>query len=164
MSIYKNIFHYYRGQTRKGSEETKLLQVENNTTKAFLNVLQNSSSNLTAKFIDWLGLNGNVRDTYEYMYQVSNELHRYTQQAVVIGIAETNKLINSQQEKKYYIPDGAILTETVSILIETKIGIGSYLEINQLEGHKQRFAINQKVNENIILTWKEIRNFFREQI
>jgi hypothetical protein len=164
MSIYKNIFHYYRGQTRKGSEETKQLQIENNTTKALLNVLQNSSPKLTANFITWIGLNGNEKDAFEYMYQVSNELHRKTPQAVVIGIAETKKIINNQQDKKYYIPDGAILSDSVSILIETKIGLGSYLESDQLEGHKQRFAINQKVNENIILTWEEIRAFFKEQL
>lgn len=121
MSIYKNIFHYYRGQTSKGSEDTKQLQIENNTTKAFINVLQNSSQILTMKLTIWLGLNGNEKDTFEYMYQVSNELHRKTPQAVVIGIAETKNMINNLQMKKYYIPDGAILSENVSILIETKI-------------------------------------------
>ncbi|MED3575848.1 hypothetical protein [Cytobacillus praedii] len=163
MSIYKNIFHYYRGQTRKGSEETKQLQIENNATKAFVNVLQHSSSLLTRNFIQWLGLKENSIDSYEYMYQVSNELHRMTPQAVVIGIAETEKIINNLQDKKYYIPDGAILSNSVSILIETKIGLNSYLEINQLEGHKNRFAVNQKVEENLIITWDKVRNFFLEQ-
>ncbi|MEK4198443.1 hypothetical protein [Cytobacillus sp. FSL K6-0265] len=163
MSIYKNIFHYYRGQTRKGSEETKQLQIENNATKAFINVLQHSSSILTRNFIHWLGLKESSKSTFEYMYQVSNELHCKTPQAVVIGIAETEKVINNFRNKKYYIPDGAILSNSVSILIETKIGLNSYLEINQLEGHKNRFAVNQKVEENIILKWDEIRKFFLEQ-
>jgi hypothetical protein len=164
MSIYKNIFHYYRGQTRKGSEETKQLQIENNTTKAFINVLQHSSPMLTMRFLEWLGLYAKETDKFEYMYQVSNELHRKTPQAVVVGISETDKIINNLQDKKYYIPDGAILSNSVSILIETKIGLNAYLDINQLEGHKKRFAINQKVDENIILTWNEIRNFFQEQL
>ncbi|GAA1368386.1 hypothetical protein [Peribacillus frigoritolerans] len=163
MSIYKNIFHYYRGPSIKGAEETKHLQIENNTTKAFVNILQNSSPTLTMKLTKWLGLNGNENDTFEYMYQVSNELHRKTPQAVVIGIAETKNMINNLQMKKYYTPDGAILSDNVSILIETKIGLNSYLEINQLEGHKKRFAINQKVEKNIILTWSDIRNFLQEQ-
>lgn len=163
MSIYKNIFHYYRGQTRKGTEETKQLQIENNATKAFINVFQHSSPILTRNFIQWLGLKENSIDSFEYMYQVSNELHHKTPQAVVIGIAQTDKIINNLQDKKYYIPDGAILSNSVSILIETKIGSNSYLEINQLEGHKERFAVNQEVEENIILTWGEIRNFFLEQ-
>jgi hypothetical protein len=114
MSIYKNIFHYYRGQTRKGSEETKQLQIENNTTKAFINVLQHSSPMLTMRFLEWLGLYAKETDKFEYMYQVSNELHRKTPQAVVVGISETDKIINNLQDKKYYIPDGAILSNSTS--------------------------------------------------
>lgn len=135
MSIYKNIFHYYRGQTRKGAEVTKQLQIENNATKAFINVLQHSSPILTRNFIQWLGLKENSVDSFEYMYQVSNEHQRKSPQAVVIGIAETEKVINNFQDEKYYIPDEAILSNLVSILIETKIGLNSYLEINQIEGH-----------------------------
>ncbi|WP_162800263.1 hypothetical protein [Oceanobacillus zhaokaii] len=97
------------------------------------------------------------------MYQVSNKLNKRTAQAVVIGIAETDKVLNNYQEKKYYIPDGAILSDLVSILIESKIGLNSYLDINQIEGHKNRFAIDQVVEKNIILTWSEIRDFFLEQ-
>ena len=163
MSIYKNIFHYYRGQTRKGSEETKQLQIENNTTKAFINVLQHSSPLLTKNFIQSLGFMEQGMDNFEYMYQVSNELHRKTSKAVVIGIAETDKIINNFQEKKYYIPDGAILSNSISILIESKIGLNSYLDSNQIEGHKSRFAVNQQVGENIILTWEKVRSFFKEQ-
>ncbi|MFD1448017.1 hypothetical protein [Oceanobacillus profundus] len=163
MSIYKNVFQYYRGQTRRASSETKQLQIENNTTKAFINVLHHSSPNLTKNFIQWIGLKEDDIESFEYMYQVSNELHRNTPQAVVIGIAETDKIISNLQEKQYYIPDGAILSDLVSILIETKIGLNSYLEINQLEGHKNRFALNQIVEENIILTWVKIRKFFLEQ-
>lgn len=163
MSIYKNIFHYYRGQTRNGSEETKQLQIENNTTKAFINVLQHSTPILTMRFIELLGLNRSNKNTFEYMYQVSNELHQLTPQAIVIGIAETHMLVNNLENKKYYIPDAAILSESVSILIETKIGLKSYLEVNQLEGHKMRFAINQKTEGNVILTWEDIRDFFQLQ-
>lgn len=164
MSIYKNIFHYYRGQTRKGSEETKQLQIENNVTKALINVLEHSSPLLTMRFVNWLGLNSSDNDDFEYMYQVSNELHRKSPQAIVIGIADTKELKYSSQNKKYNIPDGAILSKSVSILIETKIGLSSYLEINQLEGHKNRFAIGQEVQDNIILTWDEIRAFFKKQL
>ncbi|WP_430789154.1 hypothetical protein VBD025_02915 [Virgibacillus flavescens] len=164
MSIYNNIFHYYRGQTRNGSEERKLLQIENNTTKAFINVLQHSSPLLTKNFIEWLGFKGNGENSFEYMYQVTNELHRKTPQAIVIGIAETDNIINNLQDKKYSIPDGAILSDSVSILLETKIGLKSYIEINQIEGHKKRFAVDQNVEENIVVTWNKIRVFYLEQL
>lgn len=164
MSIYKNIFHYYRGQTRNGSEEIKQLQIENNTTKAFINVLQHSSPMLTMRFLEWLGLYTKETDKFEYMYQVSNELHRKTPQAVVVGIADTKEVKHTSQNKKYNISDGAILSNSVSILIETKIGLNSYLNIDQLEGHKSRFAIGQEVQENIIITWDEVRAFFKKQL
>jgi hypothetical protein len=164
MSIYNNIFHYYRGQTRNGSEEIKQLQIENNTTKAFINVLQHSSPMLTMRFLDWLGLYTKETDKFEYMYQVSNELHRKTPQAIVVGIADTKEVKHTSQNKKYNIPDGAILSNSVSILIETKIGLNSYLNIDQLEGHKKRFAIGQEVRENIIITWDEVRAFFKKQL
>lgn len=158
MSIYKNIFHYYRGQTRKGSEETKQLQTENNVTKAFINVLQYSSPILIRNFIQWLGLKENSIDSFEYMYQVSYQLHRKTPQAVVIGIAETDKIINNIRNKKYYIPDGAILSNSVSILIETKIGLNSYLEINQLEEFCVINCIGgPKTNEYFFLQFEKVK-------
>jgi hypothetical protein len=97
------------------------------------------------------------------MYQVSNKLNHITPKAVVIGIAETDKLDNNLETKKYYIPDGAIISNSISILIETKIGSNSYLKVNQLEGHKSRFADNQEVVNTIIFTWDNLREFFRKQ-
>lgn len=162
MSIYKNIFHYYRGQSKKGSEETKLLQIENNATKAFLNVLQHSSPLLTMRFTNSLGLQ-NEDEEFEYMYQVTSELNRRTNLACVLGIADTKDLRHGES-KTYNIPDGAILSESVSVLIETKIGLHSYLQPEQLEGHKKRFAIGQSVQDNpVLITWNEIRSFFRDQ-
>lgn len=97
------------------------------------------------------------------MYQVSNKLYNNTPKAVVIGIAETDKIVNISEVKKYYIPDGAIISNSISVLIETKIGSNSFLKSNQLEGHKSRFADNQEVEKTIILTWDKLRKFFLEQ-
>lgn len=164
MSNYKNIFHYYRGQTKNATKETKQLQIENNVTKAFLNVLQHSSSQLTHNFINWIGYNSDVQGKVEYMYQVNSDIHYASSKAAIIGIADTKKITNGKVTK-YNIPDGAILTNSVSFLIETKIGIGSYLVKEQLEGHKNRFVDNQEVRSTpIIVTWQEIRDFFKEQI
>lgn len=57
----------------------------------------------------------------------------------VIGMAESYEVRNSK-DKTYTIPDGAILSEDVPVLIETKIGYNSYLTHQQLEGHKSCFA------------------------
>ncbi|MBY6054775.1 hypothetical protein KUV27_24365 [Cytobacillus firmus] len=162
MSIYQNIFHYYRGQTRSAAEETQILQVENNVTKAFLNVLQHSSPELTIAFVNILGINSKEKG-FEYRYQVNSPLPKITPIAAIIGIAESNE-IKTGVSKQYGIPDGAIISNEVSLLIENKIGFNSYLEQEQLNRHKINFANGQIVKEKpIILTWKEVRNFLNNQ-
>jgi hypothetical protein len=163
MSIHSNIFHYYRGQTRKSTDETKQLQIENNVTKAFLNVLQHSSPILTKNFFEWLGFKYEKVENLEYLYQVPNILHMKSDFAFILGIADTNVTRNSEI-KQYNIPDGAILSSEISILIETKIGLNSYLNIEQLEGHKSQFQSHQNIKEDpILIVWKEIREFFKTQ-
>ncbi|GAA0501720.1 hypothetical protein GCM10008986_31520 [Salinibacillus aidingensis] len=161
MSIYQNIFHYYRGQTKNSSKKTQILQIENNVTKAFLNVLQHSSNELTTSFINMLDIDTNSINNYEYRYQVSSPLSKITTIGVVVGIAE-NKEIRKGVPKEYGIPDGAIISNNVSILIENKIGYNSFLDQKQLERHKGTFAKGQKIMEEpLILSWQEVRCFFR---
>uniref|UniRef100_UPI003896B4C4 hypothetical protein n=1 Tax=Pseudomonas aeruginosa TaxID=287 RepID=UPI003896B4C4 len=139
MSRYNNIFQYYRGQSRGSTLETKQLQIENNLTKAFLNVLQHSSPEMTSKFLKFAGLSPIVTQSFEYRYQVANALSHVSSIGAVIGIAESDEVRNSK-EKTFTIPDGAVLSEDVSVLIESKIGYNSYLTHQQLEGHKSSFA------------------------
>ncbi|QUG40603.1 hypothetical protein KD050_15035 [Psychrobacillus sp. INOP01] len=163
MSIYENIFHYYRGQTKNSSEETNILQVENNVTKAFINVLQHSSPELTLAFIKLFDLNAVSMEKFEYRYQVSSPLSKLTPIAAIVGIAESRKTIDGKT-KQYGIPDGAIISNDISLLIENKIGYNTYLELEQLERHKSNFANGQMIiDKPFILTWKEIRSFFMEQ-
>ncbi|EJQ82504.1 hypothetical protein [Bacillus toyonensis] len=165
MSIYQNIFHYYRGQTKSSTEETHILQVENNVTKAFLNVLQHSSPELTIAFMEMLDINSasSKEKKFEYRYQVNSPLSKITSFAAVIGIAE-RKEIKVGAPKQYGIPDGAIISNEVSLLIENKIGYNSYLEQEQLSRHKINFANGQIVKDKpIIVTWKDVRNFLHEQ-
>lgn len=51
-SKYDNIFHNFRGGSR---EQNKDLQIENNLTKALINVLQHSGFALTKNLISFLG-------------------------------------------------------------------------------------------------------------
>jgi hypothetical protein len=165
MSIYRNIFHYYRGQTKSSSKETKQLQIENNVTKAFINVLQHSTSELTSNFLDMLGIQETTKPPiYDYRYQVPNQLEKPTKYGMVIGIAE-NEDIRKGTKKNYSIPDAAILSDDVALLIENKIGYNSYLEHYQLEGHKEVLALNASVADKpIILTWNRVRSFFKNQL
>ncbi|MDT0163523.1 hypothetical protein [Bacillus sp. AG4(2022)] len=161
MSIYNNIFHYYRGQTRNKDEETNQLQIENNVTKAFLNVLQHASPVLASEFIRFIGIEIKEIDNFEFRQQLTSQLNTITPIAVVVGIAE-NKEIKNGTYKDSNIPDGAILSDEISLLLENKIGYNSYLNKEQLEGHRRLFANGQNIlDEPIIMTWIEIRQFFR---
>ncbi len=55
---YKNIFNYYRGPspTRKMSEEYYDKQIEDNTTKAFINTLEYLAQPAKLKFLESLGI------------------------------------------------------------------------------------------------------------
>lgn len=163
MSIYENIFHYYRGQTKNSSEQTSILQVENNVTKAFINVLQHSSPELTLAFIKLFDINAVSMENFEYHYQVSSSFSKRTPIAAIVGIAESKKII-AGTPRQYGIPDGAIISNDISLLIENKIGFNTYLELEQLERHKSNFANGQMIiDKPFILTWKEIRSFFMVQ-
>jgi hypothetical protein len=160
MSIYQNIFHYYRGQTKNKDEGSSILQIENNVTKALLNLLQHSSRRLTENFLEFVGIPFCKDNTYEYRYQVNGSLDKITKVAMVLGISESNE-IKRGEIKTYNIPDGAIVSEDVSLLIENKIGYNSYLMKEQLEGHKRNFAPGQVVvEEPLIIVWSDIRKFF----
>jgi hypothetical protein len=160
MSIYQNIFHYYRGQTKNKDEGASILQIENNVTKALLNLLQHSSRRLTENLLEYLGIPFCKGNTYEYRYQVNGLLDKITKVAIVLGISESNE-IKRGKIKTYNIPDGAIVSDEVSLLIENKIGYNSYLMKEQLEGHKRNFAPGQVVvDEPIIIMWSDIRKFF----
>jgi hypothetical protein len=160
MSIYQNIFHYYRGQTKNKDEGASILQIENNVTKALLNLLQHSSRRLTENLLEYLGIPFCKGKAYEYRYQVNGLLDKITKVAIVLGISESNE-IKRGKIKTYNIPDGAIVSEEVSLLIENKIGYNSHLMKEQLEGHKRNFAPGQVVvEEPLIIMWSDIRKFF----
>jgi hypothetical protein len=102
--------------------------------------------------------------SYDYRYQVPNQLEKPTEYGGIIGIAEGNE-IRKGTEKSYSIPDAAILSNKYSFLIENKIGYNSYLEYYQLEGHKKVFAPKTCIaDQPIILTWSKVRDFFRNQL
>lgn len=54
VDFHHNVFYYYRGPKTEG--RTREQQLENNTTKALINVLENASGQVTGPFLEWLGI------------------------------------------------------------------------------------------------------------
>ncbi|MBM3712287.1 MAG: hypothetical protein FJW56_02435 [Actinobacteria bacterium] len=72
---HKNIFYYYRGPSnRNSSNEDEIIydkQIEDNTTKAFINCLECSSENLLNYFLDYFKIEIKNTTTPQFLLQVS---------------------------------------------------------------------------------------------
>ncbi|WP_180236054.1 hypothetical protein [Bacillus wiedmannii] len=163
--VYNNIFHYYKGNSKQNDHD---LQFENNVTKALINALQHSSSTVTTGFIKLVNplYEINPINPYTYSLQIGSKLNKTSEIAVVLGIAEDNFLSPEKQPKrKTSIPDAAIISDDIAILIETKIGYDSKLSENQLMHHNDKFKSEQlNLQPPIILTWNKIRKYFNDVI
>lgn len=164
ISEYDNIFHYFKGQTSQLSSD---FQNENNTTKALINVLQHGSKHLTIDFVRLIDKTINLRknNDFTYMIQVTEKLNELAKQGLVLGIAEDiEKRISSKVLRSKSVPDAAIVSDDIVILIETKVGENSNLDTSQLEKHKEKFHKEQECRDNFeYLSWHEIRILFKEK-
>ncbi|EOP60135.1 hypothetical protein IKQ_06025 [Bacillus cereus VDM053] len=159
---YDNIFHYFKGST---PDRDHGLQFENNTTKALVNVLQHSPSFLTTGLLQLANENfhQDVHKPYTYALQVGTKLDAPSKEAWVLGIAEERIVSQYGSNKRTYsIPDAVIVSSDVAVLIETKIGADSKLQLEQLQYHEQKFNSEQKhIKPASLLTWKRIRTYFK---
>lgn len=111
---HKNIFYYYRGPSKRQDEDIVYdTQIEDNTTKAFINCLDNSSNNLLIYFIDYFSLDFKYKSKPQYLLQVSKSKSR---------------------------PDAQIKSATHSIYIESKVSAG--INIKQLINHQKELKDN----------------------
>ena len=111
---HKNIFYYYRGPSRRQEEDIVYdTQIEDNTTKAFINCLDNSSNDLLRYFIDYFALDFKYKSKPQFLLQVSKSKSR---------------------------PDAQIKSATHSLYIESKIAAS--IDIRQLLNHKDELGAN----------------------
>ncbi|HUU56542.1 MAG TPA: hypothetical protein VMW93_04300 [bacterium] len=102
---YRNIFYYYRGPGYKKKSQFDT-QIEDNTTKALVNVLENCRPGLLKRFLAIAGIDIRIQKAAEYDLQVEGLLSR---------------------------PDAEIQIGDERVFIESKIG--SALEEKQIERH-----------------------------
>ncbi|MFZ3590356.1 hypothetical protein ACOI1C_14150 [Bacillus sp. DJP31] len=161
---YDNIFHYYKGQSR---DDSNTLQTENNTTKALINVLQHGPKELTDGFLRLISnrIQLNNQNDFTHMIQITEKLLELGTDGFVLGIAEEiHETHATDYTNKNSIPDAAIISEDIVVLIETKIGSNTKLNTGQMEKHKDKFHKDQVYKDSLeYLSWKKIRDYFKEQ-
>lgn len=148
---YRNIFYYYRGPGYKKKSQFDT-QIEDNTTKALVNVLENCRPGLLKRFLAIAGIDIRIQKAAEYDLQVEGLLSR---------------------------PDAEIQIGNERVFIESKIG--SALEEKQIERHlasitkgflvcitprdEDRDVIKRFNKKNLkFITWRELYPIFKEYL
>jgi len=104
---HKNIFYYYRGPSKHQEEDIIYdKQIEDNTTKAFINCLENSSNNLLMHLIDYFNLKFSSNSKPQYLLQISMSKSRPDAQIKTINNSiyiesKVTAAINQEQIENY---------------------------------------------------------------
>jgi hypothetical protein len=151
--LHQNLFYYYRGGNRNDKDIQE--QLENNVTKAFVNVLEKSSLNLQKKIIREIihfPLSKNI-DKINYTLQettIGEERIKKIRKRCILGISPEG-VVDKNEGRKYLKsskPDAWIWSNDFVILIENKIQ--GNLDEAQLKKH------NELIDGDIqIKSWKK---------
>jgi hypothetical protein len=163
MDPHGNVFYYYRGPAKYKSDEMQIdKQLENNTTKALINVLQHSPPGILSTFLDLIGSKTRYtnfpvpqRNNYRFALQRIPELAKSAGTKVVATISKD--LSQKSGESPGGKPDAFIYSpRSLAIMIESKLkGMPSE---GQIEGHLQQAGWEKSDVHQCNLTWKEIYN------
>jgi len=170
---YHNIFDYYRGPS-KGRDTEKTRALENNVTKALINVLELTNGNgrgkVCKRFVSWLEKTTRVKlepcAVREFLLQKSKPGHEYLSPGRtrrILGIVphafvEDIYSGKARIESRTSLPDAWLLGKDWTILIESKYEGG--LDRNQVRRHNK--ILKSKYKNPVVISWRQIHDFFNE--
>ena len=159
--FYRNVFSYYRGSAQREQDREK--QLEDNTTKALVNTLENSAPLVTSEFLKWLGISAHGGTSFALQKptigggRVSRKKQRLL--LAIVGTSNENNASICQQlpaeANGDSRPDAWLYGEDFVVLLESKIG-DSNLELNQMACHWHKLHPTSWK----IVTWADIHRFF----
>jgi len=166
--FHNNVFYYYRGAKQHGQKQEQ--QLEDNTTKAFTNMLQHCDPVVATEFLKSLEITISSDSTIEFELQkstIGHEKIHYRTQRLLLAIVGTppprNASICTQLVgplKGDSRPDAWIYGEDFVVLLESKVG-DSALELNQMRCHWRKLRMDIQSSPRCkILTWAEVHQFF----
>ncbi|MDI6760043.1 MAG: hypothetical protein QMD05_04390 [Candidatus Brocadiaceae bacterium] len=151
---YRNVFYYYRGPSSK-IEGQYDKQIEDNTTKALINTLENSEKRLLMSLLKEIEIDIKHLDRVAYDLQVGKELSRPDAQILI-----DNKYdIRIESKIDSPLKEDQICQHLKSISSRD----GYLICITPREGDKNVVQQINKANMRFI-TWKEVYMCFKEQL
>ena len=165
--FHHNIFYYYRGY-KQSKQDGYDQQLENNTTKALINVLKHCHPDVVSDFLKWLGIQttGNVEVELQKPTIGREKIRRTSQRLLLclVAIPEKNgdsictKLEGSVSGDS--CPDAWIYGGDFVVLIESKVGDAS-LNLDQMRCHFRKLQENSWQKPRCqVRTWAEVHQFF----
>ncbi len=152
------IFEERMLETAKG--QLRIRHLENDVTKALLNVFEHGSDGILRAFLRLVG----VRDapaSFQYDFQVTDtEAYRQQPRRMMLSIIADSTQVTSNPRYRVDTsrPDGCIFNERSAILIEVKTQ--SPLVEEQIEGHIRGYL--GSATERRTITWEDISDAFRQ--
>ncbi len=161
MDPHRNIFYYYRGPTKQELGKISVdKQLENNTTKALINLLSYSSEKALPVFLrlveSKLGLQAlTSKQTHEYRFALQSipEICKGCDRRILLSICRDPSV--QSKDGKGGKPDAWIyIPSSLAIMIETKLE-GRPSEA-QIQGHLREAAWDGNKVDRCNLSWSEI--------
>jgi hypothetical protein len=162
--FHHNIFYYYRGAQRSDRDYAR--QLEDNTTKALLNTLENCGRAVAFKFLEWLDIATTGRVTFELQKTTIGEGKiRSKSQRLLLGLVPSKRTGDSGGELGESIiegesrPDAWLYGDNFVVMLESKV-VGS-LEPDQMQRHSQKLRVGTERQPRCeIRSWAEVHQFF----
>ena len=154
LGSYANVFFYYRGPGSVKSAEDGDRQLEDNATKALINVLALGPPQLTESFLrEVVGTNGATGGNLEYFLQGGPDSPKAPRR-LLVGLTpdEYQPTLLPKAEPSGRIDAVIYAAGALLVAVETKITPGS-LDPLQLARHQARWATDEPW---ISTTWKQV--------
>jgi len=164
--FHHNIFYFYKGGQEDDNARTR--QLEDNTTKALINILENIDRQITVKFLRYIGVSVEEINNVQYCLQkndIGTSALQRKKELILLAIVpeRKNELLVTKIEKHHSRPDAWIYGDEYAILVESKV-VG-YLDYSQMREHYQKLDVNSKRKpEYYEITWGEVQLFFKNEL
>jgi hypothetical protein len=148
-SRYENCFYYFRGPGVREQEADFDRQLEDNTTKALLNVLEHSGPGLTRSFLNTVVGIAVPLDQLPVQYFLQNGPGTPADNRLLLGLSNTGQIepaswvgrdAGSRVDGAIHVPD------RFTVLIETKVV--NALDGAQLQRHAERWGLPKAEREH----------------